>query len=123
MTDGSVFNSGRVSVVDTTTYLKIAGIPVGVGPHRLAVSPDGKYVYVANFSSKDVSVIATSSNKVIATISLNGTPWAMDLLGDGTRLYIPVYNGQIAIVDTTTNIVLDKIAVGSQPTAVAIFHR
>ena len=45
-----------------------ATIPVSGYPHGLAVTPDGKYVVVANTTGKTLSVIETSSNTVVATI-------------------------------------------------------
>jgi YVTN family beta-propeller protein len=45
-----------------------ATIPVSGYPHGLAVTPDGKYVVVANTTGKTLSVIETNSNTVAATI-------------------------------------------------------
>jgi YVTN family beta-propeller protein len=45
-----------------------ATISVSGYPHGLAVTPDGKYVVVANTTGKTLSVIETSSNTVVATI-------------------------------------------------------
>jgi YVTN family beta-propeller protein len=45
-----------------------ATIPVSGYPHGLAVTPDGKYVVVANTTGKTLSVIETSSNSVVATV-------------------------------------------------------
>jgi YVTN family beta-propeller protein len=45
-----------------------ATIPVSGYPHGLAVTPDGKYVVVANTTGKTLSVIETSSNTVVATV-------------------------------------------------------
>src|SRR6185369_15263467 len=36
-------------VIDPTTGQTVAKLPVGRGPHELAVSPDGRTAYVANF--------------------------------------------------------------------------
>ena len=40
------------------------------------MSPDGSKVYVANFDASSVSVIATATNTVIATIPVGVTPSA-----------------------------------------------
>jgi YVTN family beta-propeller protein len=45
-----------------------ATVPVEGYPHGIAVTPDGKYVIVANTISKNISIIATASNTVLATI-------------------------------------------------------
>jgi YVTN family beta-propeller protein len=45
-----------------------ASVPVSGYPHGLAVTPDGKYVVVANTTGKTLSVIETATNAVVATV-------------------------------------------------------
>ncbi len=40
---------------------RVAAIPVGKGPHNLAISPDGKWVAVDNRRSADISIIDTAA--------------------------------------------------------------
>jgi YVTN family beta-propeller protein len=51
---------------------------VGIGPRGVAVTPDGKFVYVANSGSNVVSVIATASNTVVATVAVGPNPAKTD---------------------------------------------
>lgn len=51
-----------------------ATIPVGDGPNGVALTPDGVRLLVANELSNDVSVIATSTNSVVATIPTAARP-------------------------------------------------
>ncbi|MFF7234647.1 Ig-like domain repeat protein, partial [Streptomyces sioyaensis] len=51
-------------------------INVGSGPFDLAISPNGQRVYVANGTDTTVSVIDTSSNTVVATVT-TGTPFGV----------------------------------------------
>ena len=43
-------------------------IPVGGHPSGIAVSPDGKFVYVANANSDTISVIDAARDAVVETI-------------------------------------------------------
>jgi YVTN family beta-propeller protein len=53
----------------------VAGpIAVGVHPYGVAVTPDGSTVYVVNDGSNSVSVIATASNTMAATIPVGKNP-------------------------------------------------
>lgn len=52
-------NSNNVSVINTLSNRVIAIIPVGVSPFGVAITPNDRRVYVANFSSDTVSVINT----------------------------------------------------------------
>ncbi|MDR3182512.1 MAG: hypothetical protein LBT89_06265 [Planctomycetaceae bacterium] len=56
------------------------------GPHSLAVSADGKFLYSANSDAGEIAVIDAESNTVKSTISLNGTaPYAVAV--NGSILY------------------------------------
>jgi YVTN family beta-propeller protein len=47
-----------------------ARIPVGRAPKGLALSPDGKRLYVANRTDDTISVVDTAARRVVSTISL-----------------------------------------------------
>jgi YVTN family beta-propeller protein len=49
-----------------------ARIPVGHGPKGLAISPDGRQLYVANRTGDDVSIVDTAERRVTGTIALGG---------------------------------------------------
>ena len=57
------FEGKSVSVIDTATNLLIANVPVGNFPFGVAVTPNGKSVYVTNDGDHNVSVIDTTTNK------------------------------------------------------------
>jgi len=63
-----------------------ARIPVGHNPRGLTLSPDGKRLYVANRLDDSISVIDTTSDKVVSTIDLGG-PKNIDALRRGERLF------------------------------------
>ena len=52
-----------VSVIDTATSTVIATIPVGKRPWNMALTPDGKKLYVACGRSDSVSVIDTEQRE------------------------------------------------------------
>jgi len=49
-----------------------ARIPVGSAPKGMTLSPDGKRLYVANWTADTISVIDTATRKVSGTLSLGG---------------------------------------------------
>jgi YVTN family beta-propeller protein len=57
----------------------VATVPVGTAAESVAVTPDGKHVYVANKSSNNVSVIRTATNTVVATIPVGSIPFAVSI--------------------------------------------
>ena len=55
----------------------IATVPVGRRPWNMAVTPDGKKLYVANGRSNSVSVIDTATNQKITDITVGELPWGV----------------------------------------------
>ena len=90
-----IANEGSVTAVDLKTGQVVSEIPVELHPSGLAVSPDQKYVVVANTGSDTLSVIDTSKDLVVERISARQSP--ADLFGaqptaltfdpSGRRLY------------------------------------
>jgi YVTN family beta-propeller protein len=69
------------SAAPSATPASPAGLPtvtdrvrVGFNPIGVAVTPDGKYVYVANSSSGTISKVDTQSRAVVSTIQLDVSP-------------------------------------------------
>ena len=70
-----------MSVIETASNTVVATVSVGVFPAWLAITPDGAFAYVANAGDMvscgvglpavcgTVSVIATASKSVVATVS------------------------------------------------------
>jgi len=87
----------------------------------VAVSPDGSNVYVANKNSNTVSVIATSSNMVTATIPVGGAPIGVAVTPDGGNVYVTnAGSNDVSVIATSSNMVVATIPVGSKPAGVSI---
>jgi YVTN family beta-propeller protein len=67
-----------VAVLDAATLEVIADIPVGppTNAPAVAVTPDGKKVYVANYAANTVPAIDTATNAVAAIIPVGVDPIA-----------------------------------------------
>lgn len=50
------------------THTVSATISVGEAPFDIAVTPDGKYVYVTNYEDNAVSIISTAPQKIISPL-------------------------------------------------------
>ncbi len=92
----SVASEGSVSVIELTAGTVKTELLTGVHAAALAVSPNGRYVVVANGGSDTLSVIDTRTDAVVEKIWMRQTP--ADLLGaqpcalafdrGGGRLYV-----------------------------------
>jgi YVTN family beta-propeller protein len=63
-----------VSVITTATGAVSAPITVGKQPNQVAITPDGKRVYVTNTMDGTVSVITTATGAVSPPITVGRYP-------------------------------------------------
>jgi len=101
-------------VIDTSTDAIIATVPAGKSS-AIAITPDGRYAYTA-----DGFVISTATNTVVSKIPASGFS-GVAISPDGKQAYISNSDdNSVAVVDTTTNNVVTKIAVGIAPLGVGV---
>ncbi|WP_161964488.1 MBG domain-containing protein [Mucilaginibacter endophyticus] len=113
-------NANTVSVINLENNSVVATIPVGVQPTGVAVSPDGKRVYVTNqnligpSTGNTVSVIDVASNTVITNITVNERPYGIAISPDGSRLYVTSQSpfNTVSVINTATNTVLKILPSG-----------
>jgi len=79
---GGGTREGSVTVIDPATGKILREIIVGLHPNEIVAGRDGKYIYVTNSNSDNVSVIRTSSDEVTETINLKLQPEITSLFGD-----------------------------------------
>jgi len=124
-------NEGSVTIIDLRSGLVTAEVPVELHPSALAVSPEGRYVVVANSGSDTLSVIDSGTDRVIEKIwarqtpadPLGAQPCALAFDSAGRRLYVA--NGTqnaVAVIqfqpEANASRVVGLIPVGWFPSAI-----
>ena len=98
--------------------IKTATISVGTAPQGVAISPDGRKVYVANKTAHTVSMVNTSTNQVIGTTPNLGIPaHSLAVSPDNRRLYIVTGNvgsGMIFVRDSANLADIDTIPISAR---------
>ena len=114
--------------IDTTTNTVLTTVTAGLGAFTrgIAISPDGTLAYVSNICSNSISVINTSTNQVVNTITGLNSPVGTVFSPDGTRAYVAIGGSTtssasgVAVINTTTSSVITTIGVGPQPHNVVV---
>lgn len=78
--------TNAVSVIDMTSNEVVKTVPVVHGPFSIAVSPDGKRIYVG--SRNAISVIDAETYNVLDPITITGVPNVIAVSDDCTHLYV-----------------------------------
>jgi predicted alpha-1,2-mannosidase len=114
-------NGATVSVVDLRHDVVLTTIPAGMGPRGIAVSPDGSTIYVTNAASATVTPIDARTHVAGPPIRVGNGPHDVTFTPDGkTALVADSDDNEVAIVDLATAHVVDRIATGNFPIAMAI---
>jgi YVTN family beta-propeller protein len=117
---GNGLSIGTVSIVNLETFVIKKNIQVGVGPCNCALSGDGKKLCVANYNSKFISIIDTSSLNVVKTVPLSadvGNPFNINI-DLNQKCYImssSFFLGHISIIDLSTNTLILPYASSIEP--------
>ncbi|RZJ26677.1 MAG: YncE family protein, partial [Flavobacterium sp.] len=120
ITDG---RANAVTIVDLTTFKLIEKVKIeGVKPDAVLYDKFSHRVFVYNAKSHDATVLDANSNKVIATVPLEGKPEFSVTNGKGL-IYVNIEDkNQIKVIDASTLKVLHtwSIAPGDEPSGLAI---
>jgi YVTN family beta-propeller protein len=137
-----------VTVLDATSFAKLATIPVGREPHNIQVSPDGRWAWVtinsevegktkgpakhapaampraeheAMTAAGQVWVIDTATDRLVDKIRVGKHPAHVVLSPDGRFAYVT--NGgddTVSVIETATRTALATIPVGAYPHGIRV---
>ncbi len=128
----SIEGENRVAVFDYTYswwIREVASIEVGKNPQGMAVSGDGKYLFVMNADDDSFSMIDLDTRKVIRTPDMRGyfqhapgtAPNDAAISPDGSRLYIAqASDNRIVVISLTEERFIGAVPTAWYPTAVAV---
>ncbi|WP_409496053.1 YncE family protein [Amycolatopsis sp. cmx-11-12] len=102
-------------------------IDVGTGPNGLALSSDGKRLYVTNQDSNDLSEVDTGKRTVVRTISQGNQPSSVAVGGEGGQARVFVSNAESNTITVMSNLTakdpsiaeLDENTAGLKPSSLA----
>lgn len=78
----------EISVYDAETFELIGTARVGSSPVRVAVHPQGQWVYTANNKSGSISTVDAETLEEIDRLTTGGAPIDLQVSSDGAWLYV-----------------------------------
>jgi YVTN family beta-propeller protein len=111
----------KIIIMDMNTFDKVGEIAVSKGPHNLDITPDGKYLFVANAGSSDVAVIDIANKQVIKTIPVSTGHHGIDVSPDGKMVYVSgIGSDKVNVIDPIKLELVKQIDVGNGPHGIRI---
>lgn len=90
-------NSNLIAVIDTASRKKIAAIPTGGGPSRIALTPDGMLGYHLAYD-KAVGFADPKTRKQVSQVPLGLEPVSFNLSSDGKLAFASAENDDVVFV-------------------------
>lgn len=122
-------DDATVSVIskESLSVLKTITLASGSRPHHINDSPDGRFVYVAEFGANRVAAIDTETDTVAAELithaSVTARTHAVWVSQNNQTLYVTNSGvNEIAAIDISSNTILWSLPVGSNPSEVLVTH-
>lgn len=101
--------ANALAVIDMGPGKEVVRIPTGISPLSVLMTPDERYIFVANSGSERgasdnrITVIETATHRVAATIEVGTNPLDLALTADGELLYVTnAEEKRVSIIEVAT---------------------
>jgi YVTN family beta-propeller protein len=112
--------SSSLSVIQLETG-SVSRVAVGRDPEGLTLSPDGRFLWVANHGDGTVMVLDTASDRVVDTLATGRGPESVAFTPDGRRALVSNSLGNdVAVFDAGTRRLVARVATGEMPVGLLV---
>ncbi|HTU61741.1 MAG TPA: beta-propeller fold lactonase family protein, partial [Polyangiales bacterium] len=109
-----------VGVIELASSNLVRTLPGGQDPESVAVSRDGKALFIANEETAELSKLDTAAGTISARVKVGQQPEGVSVHPDGKLVYVTCEeDNEVVAVDALENKVLAHIPVGKRPRAIA----
>ena len=119
--DGRPTGTGELVAIDPTTRQVSWRVAFRGVPNHLAVSPDGRRVYVTVVSGNYVDVFDPAKHALVDSVDVGTGPHDIDVSRDGKTVYVGLIRGtDVTVFDAATNRILRRIPFGANVRPIAL---
>lgn len=113
-----VNNSGKIEIVDRTSFESVATIEGFHSPRYILPISKSK-AYVSDLYANAVSIVDLNTRQVTGQIKLWG--WTEEMLLNGDKVYISNYRSEsLYVLDIATDALVDSVAIGKTGISLAL---
>ncbi|MFZ3366073.1 MAG: beta-propeller fold lactonase family protein [Candidatus Sulfotelmatobacter sp.] len=90
-----------------------------LSPIEMALSPNGRLLYVVCQASDELRVVELASGKIVSTVSVGHVPRGIVLSPDGRHIYVTnAWSDTVSVIDATALRVVRTLPTGFEPTGI-----
>jgi DNA-binding beta-propeller fold protein YncE len=119
-TPASGFDRSFVYQISLETLEIDAAYRVGAVPKVVAVTPDGRFVLVANWCTWDLSVVSIGKGREVRRIEMGEYPRGIAVTPDGEAAYVGIMGGDYLVRVDLATWETSTVPIGSGPRALEI---
>lgn len=115
----SVPQAREIAVVSTATWKIVSRMEAGARPGRMALQPDGRYLWVSN-AGATVTVLDAIRLRRVAEIRAGAGPHQFAFSGDGRHAFVAARGaGAVSVIEVRTLRGLREVRTGKRPISIA----
>jgi YVTN family beta-propeller protein len=119
--DGRPTGNGELIAIDPAARSIAWRAPLRGSPNHIAVSPDGRRVYVTIVSGSWVDIVDATKRAVVDSVEVGTGPHDIEVSRDGKRVYVGLIRGtDVTVFDAATKAVIRKIPFGQNVRPIAL---
>src|ERR1700720_4627706 len=109
-----------IGIVDLQQGKLLNVLPSGTDPEQLAVSSDGKRIFVANEDAAKASIVDVASGQITESFKIGDEPEGVSVEPSGRRVWVTSEgDGAVFVIDLAAHKVAKSVKVGARPVSLA----
>ena len=112
-----------ISIVDGATLELIETVPVGNRPRGIALSSDGRWLYICASDDNTIQVMDTESRQIVAQLPSGPDPELLVVSPDDALIYVANEDdNMVTVIDVASKAAITQIPVGVEPEGMGVSH-
>jgi YVTN family beta-propeller protein len=121
--EGRLTGGGELVAIDPATSAILWRAPLNGAPNHIAVSPDGKRIYITIVSGSWVVIVDPAKRAVVDSVDVGTGPHDIEVSRDGKRVYVGLIRGtDVTVFDAATKAIIRKIPFDQNVRPIALSH-
>jgi PQQ-dependent catabolism-associated beta-propeller protein len=112
-----------ISIVDGETLELIETVPVGNRPRGIALSSDGRYLYICASDDDTIQVMDTETREILGHLPSGPDPELLVVSPDDSLIYVANEDdNMVTVIDVASKTAVTEIPVGVEPEGMGVSH-